>query len=561
MKSGFAKVSRLGLVGILVLFLAPSASGQEQHPAGYPSGYPDITYDYVGSPVPISNPVVTYASWGDQNNRNIGLVFIYPLENGTDLNLFQETSTTAPIQISTLVLTVTAAMKDVPITFGPLTAPQHFFKLESNKPVNWELVTPDYNSFREASRFVASENRTFLGTKFVFHADDGVGFGVSQGTEEIVIINPGTTASTVTIEKFNTGTGLYDLPVATTLVPAGDFDEFAVNVSGLGKGPGKSLGTGRGHYRVTVTAGSPVLVWEGRWLRNNDAIGVAPDGSTIGNTIFASTPNDPSIGGASIGAGVILRIVGITAASYTVSSSPGPGSPFTVVRTGTVAAGGVASETALLEDHLYKITTASPTQKIQVQYLPEPLGSVEHGAEMIGGNDGGVATNPGTSFLFFFESRAQFSIDVLIPQAGTSVTVTGPSSTSLTSTVPDQVLHFVPNSGSSSSAVGKGLYTATATNPVWVVLTGAFGDQQGYFVYVSPTVGAPFSEPGDGNGDGKTNAADLVALMLEISDGDGDRVEDVGGGTFSGFSGLDVNGDGKVNFEDVKALTDLIFGK
>ena len=53
--------------------------------------------------------------------------------------------------------------------------------------------------------------------------------------------------------------------------------------------------------------------------------------------------------------------------------------------------------------------------------------------------------------------------------------------------------------------------------------------------------------------------AALVAILLEINDGDGDSVANVSGGTFPGTPALDVNIDSKVNLDDVTALVDLIF--
>jgi hypothetical protein len=507
----------ISLLGITVgLYSFPLLSSvQEPNPFGHPqsstnirtfkepghfnhlNNFKDDRLTNPGTPVPIQDPVVTYASWGDQNDRNQGMVYIYPLEDGTDLNLYEETSTISPIQITTLVLSVTNASEGIPIQFGPLTEDQYFFKLESSKPVNWELTSPDYSSFRESSRFVASEKRNFRGRKFYFHADDDVpGFSIeTPKTEEIVIINPGPlNCTSVEISKFNPNTNTYDL-LATTSITAGDFDEYTVNEDGLNKPPGKSLGTGEGFYRVLSDC--EVLVWEGRWLANNMTIGAADDGSTIGSTIFASAPNDESYNGSAIVEAVAMRIIGITSASYTVSASPGPGLPFSNIRTGTVGAEEFATETGLLEDHLYKITTNTPDEKVQIQYIPEDTLDSDvatHGAEMIGGHDGGRTTNPGTNFLLFFESDAQDHIDVLIPEPGTDVTITGISppglpSGSMTSSVNDQVFHFAPGNPDNNDPINRGFYRVTSTKSVWVVVNGVAGDQQGYFVYVSESEG------------------------------------------------------------------------
>jgi hypothetical protein len=79
----------------------------------------------------------------------------------------------------------------------------------------------------------------------------------------------------------------------------------------------------------------------------------------------------------------------------------------------------------------------------------------------------------------------------------------------------------------------------------------------------------PFGRPGppgtaalrgDGNGDGIRSAADLVAVGLEVADGDGDRVEDIGHGDIETSPGADANGDGLVNAQDRLAVAHRIFG-
>lgn len=64
---------------------------------------------------------------------------------------------------------------------------------------------------------------------------------------------------------------------------------------------------------------------------------------------------------------------------------------------------------------------------------------------------------------------------------------------------------------------------------------------------------------GDCNGDGKVNAGDITAVVLEIHDGDGRKVKDVQGGTFVGTSGCDADGNGRVNRKDIYATINVIF--
>ncbi|HVN83466.1 MAG TPA: FG-GAP-like repeat-containing protein [Candidatus Binatia bacterium] len=68
------------------------------------------------------------------------------------------------------------------------------------------------------------------------------------------------------------------------------------------------------------------------------------------------------------------------------------------------------------------------------------------------------------------------------------------------------------------------------------------------------TTGADPQLRGDGNGDGRVNAADLVALARELADGDGTSVDDVARGSFTASPGVDADGDGRVSRIDARAL-------
>lgn len=66
------------------------------------------------------------------------------------------------------------------------------------------------------------------------------------------------------------------------------------------------------------------------------------------------------------------------------------------------------------------------------------------------------------------------------------------------------------------------------------------------------TVSVPVRR-GDGNGDATVSAADLVALVRELGDGDGTRVDDVARGTYAGHPGVDADGDGVITRVDARA--------
>jgi hypothetical protein len=80
----------------------------------------------------------------------------------------------------------------------------------------------------------------------------------------------------------------------------------------------------------------------------------------------------------------------------------------------------------------------------------------------------------------------------------------------------------------------------------------------------------PVTEPpgtpalrGDGNNDERRSAADLVAVSLEVPDGDGDQVEDIARGSFADdrvSPGVDANGDGVVTPQDRRGVAHRIFG-
>ena len=75
----------------------------------------------------------------------------------------------------------------------------------------------------------------------------------------------------------------------------------------------------------------------------------------------------------------------------------------------------------------------------------------------------------------------------------------------------------------------------------------------------SSTGPAVEAAPGDANADGAFDAADIVWLVLEINDGDGDEVSEADGGTFKGNPTMDVDGDGLITLADYDALLALIF--
>jgi len=64
---------------------------------------------------------------------------------------------------------------------------------------------------------------------------------------------------------------------------------------------------------------------------------------------------------------------------------------------------------------------------------------------------------------------------------------------------------------------------------------------------------------GDANDDEVVSAGDVAALFAEIIDGDGDQVEDVERGTFGAAAGVDANGDGLVDRQDVIGIARRIF--
>lgn len=65
---------------------------------------------------------------------------------------------------------------------------------------------------------------------------------------------------------------------------------------------------------------------------------------------------------------------------------------------------------------------------------------------------------------------------------------------------------------------------------------------------------------GDADGDGFVTEADPIALILEMFDGDGDRVATVGGGRFPGFAGADANKDRRISAADLPAVVRLLGG-
>ena len=80
-------------------------------------------------------------------------------------------------------------------------------------------------------------------------------------------------------------------------------------------------------------------------------------------------------------------------------------------------------------------------------------------------------------------------------------------------------------------------------------------------VSVLTNIGAAAVLRGDGNGDERVTVADAVAVIRELGDGFGRRVEDVqvNGGTYPASAGVDANGDGFVTPQDALAVAHELF--
>ena len=63
----------------------------------------------------------------------------------------------------------------------------------------------------------------------------------------------------------------------------------------------------------------------------------------------------------------------------------------------------------------------------------------------------------------------------------------------------------------------------------------------------------------DGNGDGRISAADLVTLARQLDSGPGSRVEDLRRRDPSATTGVDANGDGRVDTLDAAATIFRLF--
>ncbi|MEZ4614201.1 MAG: CAP domain-containing protein [Caldilineaceae bacterium] len=78
---------------------------------------------------------------------------------------------------------------------------------------------------------------------------------------------------------------------------------------------------------------------------------------------------------------------------------------------------------------------------------------------------------------------------------------------------------------------------------------------QGYLLAVS---GPTSYTPGDGNGDGVVNGADVGACVQEIFDGDGNNRELAYYGRMAGTAGCDANGDTVIEAADLSCIVQLI---
>ena len=113
---------------------------------------------------------------------------------------------------------------------------------------------------------------------------------------------------------------------------------------------------------------------------------------------------------------------------------------------------------------------------------------------------------------------------------------------------PGEVMSFLLEVQVAGGLVGPFVNTAEAT---------AEGDQDEE--NNSSTAPAMASAPGDANADGAFNAADIVLIILEINDLDGEDVFEADGGSFKGNPAMDVNGDELINLDDYDALLPFVF--
>jgi hypothetical protein len=78
-------------------------------------------------------------------------------------------------------------------------------------------------------------------------------------------------------------------------------------------------------------------------------------------------------------------------------------------------------------------------------------------------------------------------------------------------------------------------------------------------VSVLTNILAPPLLRGDANGDERVTAADTLASLREVVDGDGVRVEDVARGTYAAADGVDANGDGIITAQDAMGVSYRVF--
>lgn len=137
--------------------------------------------------------------------------------------------------------------------------------------------------------------------------------------------------------------------------------------------------------------------------------------------------------------------------------------------------------------------------------------------------------------------------------------------------VVDQVSNAVfpyINTGASRS-FQSALPVGVSRSPVSVVAADFDGDgrydaavadnQSAGAVSVATNIKAAAIIRGDGNGDGKVSAADLIAVMRKLGNATSTRVEQVRGGSYAAAPGSDANGDGVITSQDTVAVVHRLF--
>lgn len=273
----------------------------------------------LSSPLALSAALLqtSFASWydarGAAGDTFFGHVNVYALQANTTINLYRvntENTSIAGAPVATWTSTVANQPFHYPVNTasGPNDDASNWYWGTSNafyrlvathatapagtNLVNWDLNSPDKNTYLDSHTFLVGESGTYLANlfhSFLFYND--INSGNNAAGMSLAVINPGATTLNVTVNKWNSGGSTWNAAPATST---------GGNTVALGPGKiwmyGGVTKANTGDYQVVITGGG-AIVYKGCMFEldhdNSFMAGADQTGYKLGTTLYGSINTDP----------------------------------------------------------------------------------------------------------------------------------------------------------------------------------------------------------------------------------------------------------------------------